>query len=342
MGNYTANGTWLSHAYVTTASFIDANTPTLLQKMSESYDVDTLYVNVGAITSSGRLQSGTYPQVVRFLDAVHAYEVAHGVTFKVFAALSGNLDPAVPEYIEIGTGPGNDRAMIIDEAKRFCSTTISGSYLVGADRAFDGVMIDFEPSGPRDEAMDDTNFNNLKTLMQDMRNAFNAAGLGSRQLGVAAHRYGDGSRWKWPTRYFYYMAKYVNVLAVMTYNSGSTSGPAYQSWMQSNATSALRAVSGEAYSDGNHPPPTNNPRVYFGFAAYPANSVHDPAFENTKYGAWGLDAAITALVNDPSDDSENYMAGAYMYLHADGDSAPETYARWDTDWYWFYEHWLGK
>lgn len=339
-GSYGANGVWLTHAYVSTASFIDTNTDTLLQKMSASYAVDALYVNVGTIDSSGRVASGTYPYVVRFLDRVAAYEAAHGVTFKVFAAVSGNLDPAVGNDIDISTGTGNVRSTIIDEAERFTSSSVTGSYVASASRTFDGVVIDFEPSGPRDNATDDTNFNNLKTLMQAMRTAFNGAGLSSRELGVAAHKYGDFSRWKWPTRYFYYMAKYVNVLPVMTYNSGSTSGAGYQSWMQSQATSVLRSVSGKAYADSNHPPPTNSPRVYFGFPAYPASSSHDPAYENTKYGAWGLDAAVTALVNDASDDSEDFMAGAFMYLHVDGNSATQTYARWDTDWYWFYTYWL--
>jgi hypothetical protein len=340
-GSHTANATWIAHSYVSTASFIDSNTDLLLQKMSTSYAVNTLFVNVGVIDSSGRVESGTYAQVVRFLDRVAAYEAANGVTFKVYAGFAGNLDPAVAKFVDIGTAAGNDRATIIDEAKRFTSKTVAGSYVSAASRTFDGIMIDFEPSGPSDAATDDTLFNNLKSLMGELRSAFNASGLSTRELGVAAHKYGDGSRWMWPTRYFYYMARYVNTLAVMTYNSSSASGAAYQGWMQSQATSALRAVSGKAYPDTSHPPPTNNPRVYFGFPAYPASASHDPAFENTKYGAWGLDAAITALVNDGADSSEDFMAGAHMYVHTDGNAPPGTYARWDTDWYWWYTHWLG-
>ncbi|MGA9524413.1 MAG: hypothetical protein WBV82_23360 [Myxococcaceae bacterium] len=341
-GTYTSNAVWITHTYVSTASFIDANTDTLLQKMSIHYATNTIVVNLGTIDSSGRIEAGTYPYVVRFLDRVAAYEAANGVSFKVYAAFAGNLDPAVAKFVDISTATGNDRATIIDEAQRFTSKTVAGSYIASANRTFDGIMIDFEPSGPRDNATDDTNFNNLKTLMGDLRSAFNASGLSTRELGVAAHKYGDNSRWMWPMRYFYYMARYVNSLTVMTYNSGSTTGSAYQSWMQSQAVSALRAVSGEAYPDTNHPPPTNNPKVYFGFPAYPADTSHDPAAENTKYGAWGLDAAVTALTNDTADDSEAFMGGAYMYVHTDGNAAPGTYARWDTDWYWWYTHWLGR
>ncbi|TVY07815.1 hypothetical protein [Paenibacillus cremeus] len=328
-GQYLNNAVFLSHNYVKYTSFVNL-VPDLADKMNTTYKVNYLFPNTGQLTSTGTIADASteLAQVKAFLNAIKTFEEAHGVHFNVVAWL--NADSTTVDVTNTTV-----RSTIVNESKKLTSTTITGSYVSRATRAFDGVMLDLEPSGN-----DDTRYNAYKQLMIDIKN-----GIGSGKLtGVAAHQYGSGSVWSWSSTYYYYMARNVDLLVGMTYDSGSTSGSAYQAWMQQQATDILHAVSGQTWSnDANHPAPTNGVKVFIGQPAYPSkpSAGHDAAFEAMNYGLSGLDAGITALKNDTIDNSENWFNGAAVYLHTDG-TGTDNYASWSTDWWQFGHYWLGS
>ena len=165
--------------------------------------------------------------------------------------------------------------------------------------------------------------------------------IGSGKLvGFTAPKYGTSSSvWWWSPTYYYDMARHVDILCAMTYDSNPSSGAAYQAWMTRQVTDVLESVSGEYWPDGSHPAPENGVMVFVGLPAFPANANHNPSYENILYGAQGLDAAITAL-NQANDPSQQYFQGAAVFLHADG-SGNDGYASWATDWWWFGRFWLG-
>jgi hypothetical protein len=345
-GRYLTNGSWLSHAYASTTSVVNGYLPNFLDRAHHDYAVNTIVLNLGTTqANTGTVASSGHPALGDFLDTIASYESAQNVHFQVLAGIAGNLDPTLGAAIDL-SNPAITNAIITDAAQ-FCSQTVQGSHVTGFHRAFDGVLLDYEPSGPRNNGTDSTIFNNWKLLMENMRARFNGLGLSSKWLGVASPKYNDTkpSKWEWSLTNYYYMARHVDVLNAMTYDTGSTSGSAYQSWVETQTTEIMRAVSGVAYHDPTgHPLPTNHPKVFIGWPAYPASgTLHNPSYENTNYGSHGLNAAITALVNDTKDPSEGFFYGGMMFLTGEATSTDHSgYALYSTDWWWEYAYWLGR
>jgi hypothetical protein len=323
-GQYTQNAAFLGHGYVKYQSSVD-RVPDLASKMRTTYMVNYWFTNAGAIDASGAIvqPKAELASVVPYLNAVSDHETASGAPFSVLAWLNGNsstldlTDTAV-------------RNSIVSECTKLVSTTIAGSYIAGARRSFDGIMIDVEPSGHNDAY-----FNALKALMDEIKAAIGAGKL----VGFTPPKYGtNASTWLWGPTYYYDMARHVDILCAMTYDNRSSSGAEYQSWLTSQATQILRAVSGECWTDGSHPAPTNGVMIFIGLPAFPESVNHDPIDENIQYGAQGLNAAITALAN-AGDAARASFKGAAVFLHGDG-SGTDGYASWSTDWWWFGRYWL--
>jgi glycosyl hydrolase family 18 (putative chitinase) len=324
-GQYTENATFLGHGYVKSQSSVD-RVPDLASKMQTTYMVNYWFTNVGRVDGSGAIvQPETeLASVVPYLNAVNDYETANSASFRVLAWLN-NGDSSTLDLTDTAV-----RSTIVNECTKLVSTTVDGSYIAGANRSFDGIMIDIEPSGHNDAY-----FNALKALMDEIKAAIGADKL----VGVTPPKYGtNGSVWFWSPTYYYYMARHVDILCAMTYDNRSSSGAEYQSWLTSQATEILQAVSGEYWTDGSHPAPTNGVMVFIGLPAFPTNANHNPSNENIQYGAQGLDAAITSLIN-ASDAAQGSFKGAAVFLHGDG-SGTDGYASWDTDWWWFGRYWL--
>jgi hypothetical protein len=320
------NGAFLGHAYATTASYISANVPILASNLQYDYATDRLFVNCGTIDSSGQLSGGasTVPQVVAFLNAIKTWENSNpSYSFKVFAYLNGSLDSTNTNFIDVSNS--TVRANIATESSKFTSTSVSGSYISGASREFDGVLIDFEPAGGTSTTAT-TQFNNLKTTMDQITTA-----IGSGKLtAFAAPQYSatSSSAWSWSPTFYYYMALHVNYIIAMTYDSGSTTGSAYQSWIEQQAVNILQAVSGEYWTDGSHSAPTNGVQILFGFPAYPNNPPnHYAAAENIQYAAPGLTSGLATLDTR----ALNTFGAAAVYLTTNG-SGSDGYASWATDW----------
>jgi hypothetical protein len=319
------NGSFLSHAYITTASYISANIPTLASNLQFDYGTNKLFVNCGTLNSSGQFTGGSaaVPQAVALLNAIKTWESANpGYTFKVFAYLGGSLDATNANFIDVSNA--TVRANIAAESAKFTNASVTGTYVPGATRTFDGVLIDFEPAGGTSAAAN-TQFNNLKTVMDQIKTAIGGAKL----TAFAAPQYSatSASAWYWNPTFYYYMALHVNYMVAMTYDSQSTTGAAYQTWMQQQTANILQAVSGEYWTSG-HPAPPNGVKVLFGFPAYPNNPpTHSAAVEDTENAAIGV---TNGLASADAAELANFGAAA-IYLTTDG-SGSDGYASWATDW----------
>jgi len=322
---HTNNGAFLGHAYVTTASYITANVPTLASNLQLDYATNKLFVNCGTINSSGQLTGGsaTVPQAVAFLNAIASWESAHsGYKFKVFAYLSGDLTSTDPTFIDVSNATVVSN--IAAESAKFTSASVSGTYVPGATRTFDGVLIDFEPAGGTSTTAN-TQFNNLKAMMDQITTAVGTGKL----TAFAAPQYSSTSTtvWDWCPTYYYYMALHTNYIVAMTYDSGSTTGSAYQTWMQAQTIGILQAVSGEYWTSG-HPAPTNGVQVLFGFPAYSNNPpAHYAAAEDTENAAIG----VTNGLGSVDTKALATFGAASVFLTTDG-TGSDGYASWATDW----------
>ncbi len=218
------NAVWLGHAYVTTQSYVD-KIPSLAYDMKENYSVLYWFVNVGKLNSSGQIigAASGLSKAVAFLNALNGWEASNNHRFKVLAWINGILTTTDANFVDVGNA--TKRHAIVNECRKFISTTVVGSYAAGAARPFDGVQIDFEPSG-----LDSTRFDNLKTLMDEIRSAFTA--YPGKLTSFAAPKYGTGNQWWWSPTFYYYMGRRVDLLAAMTYDSRLTSGTAYQDWIR--------------------------------------------------------------------------------------------------------------
>jgi hypothetical protein len=326
------NGVWLGHAYVTTQSFVD-RVASVAHDMKQNYSVLYWFVNVGTLNGSGRMIGGAagLSKVAAFLNALNQWETANSHRFNVLAWVNGTLVPGDANYLDVSDV--TTRQTIVGECTKFVSSAVSGSYVAGAARVFDGVQIDVEPSG-----LDSTRFDHLKALMQEIHIAL--ASYPGSLTSFTAPKYGTTNQWWWSPTFFYYMARHVDILAAMTYDSGLTSGSDYQNWMTDQTTSILRAVSGKFWTnDAAHPLPVNGVKAIIGFPAFPGTAHHDVKVENIKQAAPGVDAALQRLQSE-GDPSGDYFQGAAVFLHTDG-TGKDGYASKSTDWWWFGHYWLG-
>ncbi len=338
-GAYQQNASFLSRGFLTDATTASALTDDFLYKTATFYKTPLLFPNGGLLGARGVLDHA--PSAARsFLDHVRAYEIAHGVTFTLMPFLNGyslqNTAHAANLRLDL-TDPAV-RANIVAECERYVSARVPGSYVEGATRGFDGIVIDIEPAG------EPTLFVALKRLMEEMRASFASLGLSNKTIGVAAPQHTEKTpkpTWAWNSADYYYMARHVNYVLAMTYDSGVTNGSTYQAWIADQTTQILQAVSGAAWRfDSPHPQPLNGVKVLIGLPGfYTVTKAHDPDVENVAYGAPGLLAGLS-LLRSTDRISLGYFQGATMYLHAGG-AADSLYARYHTDWWWWGKHWLG-
>jgi hypothetical protein len=202
------------------------------------------------------------------------------------------------------------------------------------------VQLDLEPSGSNGS---DTQYDNIVQIMVNIKSAFRSLGLGNKLVSFTAPPYTTTSTnnniWYWPPMYYYNMGTNLDILCSMTYDTGYTNGPQYQSWIQDQTTNVLKMVSGRYWNnDSLHPAPTNGVGVMIGFPAYPNSSTHTNTAENIYYAAPGVSAGLTTL-KTAGDLSTNYFLGGSIFELTDG-SGQDGYAGYDTDMWWFGHDWL--
>ena len=334
-GLFKENAIWLSGNYRSDATYVSL-TPTLAQRMKNESEVTYWFVNMGSIGSDGHIVSGTsYSQVANFLNSVRTWENQHNCRFVVTAWLNnGNLAPGSSNWLDVTQA--SIRSNIVGECRKFTSTNVPGSFITGSTRTFDGVHLDFEPTGA------DTNrFNALKLLVDQIRAGLTGVGLpNGGHISFAASRYavGSSSDRRWSPDFYYEMAQKVDALGVMLYDTTITTTGTFQSLVRDQTTNIVRAVSGAYWNNAGHPPPTNQSLVFMGFAAYPESADHDAAVENIFNAAQGADAGVTDLVNR-ADLSVNYFGGAIVFKHTEG-TGNDGAASYTNDWQRFQEKWI--
>lgn len=128
----------------------------------------------------------------------------------------------------------------------------------------------------------------------------------------------------------------------MTYDSSLTDESRYEPWIAEQTTHILQAVSGAAWrSDSGHPKPTSGVRVLIGLPGfYTVTKAHNPEVESVAHGAAGIRDGLSLLLSTDKL-SLGYLQGAVMFSH-DGGAGDSQYARYDKDWRWWTEYWLGR
>lgn len=339
-GEYQQNASFLSRRFLTDSKNAATLTDDLVYKADKLYKARLLFPNGGLLNSSGMLDHAPFAANV-FLDHVNAFEHANRVTFTLMPYLNGYSpqDTAHAVTLRLNLEDRAVRAHIVAECGRYVSANVPGSYVAGLPRAFDGIVLDLEPAG------DPAFFASLKTLVVEIRASFDGMGLKNKRIGFTAPQYTERTpkpNWGWSSSDYYYMAKNVNYVIAMTYDSGLADDSKYGPWMSNQTTHILQAVSGAAWNfDTDHAKPTNGIRVLVGLPGfYTATKAHNPSVETIGHGAPGIVDGLSQLKSKDRV-SLSYFQGAAMYTH-DGGAADSIYARYDADWLWWRRNWLGQ
>lgn len=319
------NGTWLGYGYLCDQKYW-SQVPKVASRMKSDYQIQYWFLNVGTLDATGRLK-GAVSAVTNFLDAVKLWEDQQRYHFQIIAWL--NADAAV-----VNVTDGTVRANIVDECRRLVSMHVTNSYVAGATRAFDGMQLDLEPIG-----QDMSEQNDLASLFDQVRVAFRALGMGDKLTSFTPSKYGTRNKWWAGPQFYYSLAGHLDLLCAMTYDTGITTGSAYQSWMEDQTTNILRAVSGRYWNnDAQHPARPNGAKVMIGLPAFPNNAYHTNTVENISYAAPGVKAGLAAL-RARGDISAHYFQGVAVYLLTDG-TGNDGYSSYSRDWSWFRQDWL--
>jgi hypothetical protein len=318
-----SNAVWLTRAYVTTPGQIRL-VPDMASRF-KALKIKYLFVNTAFLNSKG-VTDVKSEQLVAFLDTLGAWEAANHYKFTVLIWLNGSLEKTNTRYLDVSNAAL--RNVVTAEAEKYMNPKVSDSFVAAAKRGSDGVMIDIEPAGGDPEL-----FKNVNVLMQQIKQA---AGTG-KKVGFAAHKIGTLGVWQFSGVYYHYLARNVDYIASMNYNSGKKTSEDYQAWMEAQTVSVLQSVSGAAWkNDANHPAPTNGVKVFIGFSAFPTDPKnHLPGVELISCASEGTKAGLAKV----DDLSRSYFEGASVYAHSDGVS-DNGYAQWATDWEEFKNSWL--
>ncbi len=321
---YTNNGTWVGYSYLSDPSSW-SRLPDVASRMKRN-QVSYWFLNVGSLDRTGKLK-GPVSDAAYFLSILKTWENQHGFQFKVFAWLNANVPP-------VDVADAAVRTNIAEECKKLVSASEPDSYVAGASRAFDGVQLDLEPAG-----QDTNQLNAIVNLFDQVRSGFDGIGVHDKLTSFTPGKCGTRNKW-WSSPEFYYrLAAHLDLICAMTYDSGITNGPAFQSWMQEQTTNVLRAVSGRTWdNDDQHPAPTNGVKVLMGLAAFPNSTYHTNTVENISNGIPGVVAGLADL-QAHGDFSINYFQGAAVYALTDG-TGNDGYSSYDTDWQTFRQDWL--
>jgi hypothetical protein len=338
-GDYQQNGSFLARRFLTDSKNAPALTDDFLSKTDKFYKTPLLFPNGGLLTSSGMLDHPPSAAVL-FLDHVAAYESANEAVFTLMPYLNGYSpqDASHPANQRLDLDNPSVRANIVAECGRYVSAKVPGSYVQGSRRAFDGIILDIEPAG------DPSFLHSLKTLLTEIRASFDGMSLKNKKIGFAAPQHTDKvpkPNWGWNSSDYHYMARYVDYVVAMTYDSGLEKAE-YQSWIENQTAQILQAVSGAAWNfNDEHPRPTNGVKVLIGLPGFwTRTKAHDPDVENVAHGAPGVLAGLSHL-HSTDRTSLGYFQGTAMFSH-DGGAADSLYARYGKDWLWWLNHWLGK
>jgi hypothetical protein len=340
-GEYEHNASFLSRRFLTDSTNAAILTADFVSKADKLFKVRVLFPNGGLLESTGRLDHAPFA-VKAFLDNVSSYEAVNGMSFMLMPYLNGYSpqDTAHAANLRLDLENPAVRANIVTECERYVSADVPGSYVAGSTRVFDGIVLDLEPSG------NPTFLASVKILLEEIRTSFDGMGLSNKKIGFAAPQYTNRvpkPNWGWNASDYYYMAKYLDYVVAMPYDSGLQDESKYRPWMSDQTTHILQAVSGAAWGfDTTHPRPTNGVRVLLGLPGfYTVTQAHNPNVENVVHGAVGIHDGLSLLALLRDRVSLGHFQGAAMFAH-DGGAADSIFARYDRDWVWWRKYWLGQ
>ena len=334
------NGAFLSRRFLSDAVRGRALIDEFLPRAAGDLKTLLLVPNGGLLKSDGTLDHPS-AGAIGFLERAAAFEKSSSARLTLMPYINGYSPQNTGRPADARVDPGNPqvRAGIVAECLRYLSASVPGSYVRGSHRVFDGIVLDIEPAG--DAGLVAV----LKTLLMELRSALSAAGLERAKIGFAAPQLTDRvprPDWGWSASDYHYMARHLDYVFAMTYDSSTRTPAAYADWLERQTGQILQAVSGANWRfDPAHPSPRHGVRVLIGLPAfYAVTRAHDPEFENIATGGAALHVALARLAAaDPV--SADYFLGAFIYAH-DGGAADSPYARYERDWRWWQEDWLHR
>ena len=295
-GTYTRgkDAIWLGHAWVDGRK-TDADVEALAERLRHTGMRD-LYVHSGPLEHDGTLPASAYPRAAWFIDAIH--REAPGV--RVQAWLGDVLASESPHGMRLERA--GTRAAVVRSARQILDT------------GFEGTHFDLEPlhSGDR----------NYLTLLDSLRDLTRSRGA---QLSVAAHQIdpvpGFHSFWGtttghpkwWSQRFFGQVARRVDQIAVMSYDSLQPLESTYGGYVAQQTSLALEVT----------PPSTD---LLMGL----------PFYKENRFGHWAHAETVAAAVRGvrlglsrTDADRKNFGVAAYVDFAAS-----------ETDWTAYEKGWV--
>jgi hypothetical protein len=293
------NAAWLGVEW-SMEPHLDAEIAALAADLRD-HQIDTIFVYVSYLKSNGEFNP--------------TYDYAHD-----FVAVMNKIAPeievqawlGVPTLVPPGTPGGSGYIDLADEAVQ--NKIAEFSRLVVQDFRFDGIHLDAEPVVTGDPA--------LLRVLEKIRAAI---GVQSR-LSIAGREITPFlpeadlivNRWfTWRGDYYREVARRVDQVAVMAYDSHAPFGFWYEQWVRHqviNLTNSLRGTTAE---------------ILIGIpTSEEYSSSHDPAVENMQTGLTGLLAGLNDLDAQPE-----RISGVAIYPY------------WDTsedEWQTYSKLWLGQ
>ncbi|MGW8061693.1 hypothetical protein ACVV2G_05250 [Streptomyces ziwulingensis] len=295
-GTYTRNrdAMWLGHAWVDGRK--DDADVTALARRLRTTGIRDLYVHTGPMEHDGTLPRSRYPKARRLTDAVH--RELPGVRVQAF--LGDVLATETPDGMRLERA--GTRAAVVRSA---------GQVL---DAGYDGVHLDVEPlhSGDR----------NYLSLLDDLRETTRAR---EAQLSVAAHQIDPlpafhsfwgaltgHPKW-WSQEFFGQVARRVDQIAVMTYDTMQPLQSTYGGYVAQQTSLALEAT-----------PPTTH--LLMGL----------PFYHENRFGHWNHAETVAAAVRGVRLGLSRTDAGRARF----GVAAYIDFAATEEDWRAYREGWV--
>lgn len=236
------------------------------------------------------------------------------------------------KWLLVATDRDAVRTAVANESKKLTIPSTPG-YLGAPTRAFDGVMIDFEPAGLNVPGCPEANgdprrFDCSKLLLQKVRTTLNPTNSSTApKVGFTPPRFKNTTDstnpYRWNYSMFYYGGLYADELSVMAYNmSGAyTTEAAISGYVQTSTKQIGAGLTGEAWNwDASHPLPSRLAKVRIGIGAYESSPPnHDRTTENVRSMSSGLAAGITDMTHGLQGWSAlPAMAGGAIYVYVTG------------------------
>jgi hypothetical protein len=295
----THNAAWLGVEWVNEPN--DNATIARLAADLRARHIDTVFVYASYLREDGTFNS-TYRHAASFISQVKqtypelSVQAWIGLPLSGSAALSG-----IRGYVDL-TDPQTR-----EKIATFCSALIT-------EGEFDGIHLDPEPVRSEDA--------NVLALLEDMRSAIGPEVV----LSIAARRIVPGrlnrvrswlEQWAWSGDYYREIARRVDQVAVMAYDSAIPVAPLYRWFTRGQVIATTQALEGEAVE------------LYLGIPTSEERTLtHWPSAENMTSGLLGVTAGLEDRRSIPS-----VLTGVAIY------------PAWETDaqeWAVYETLWLGQ